>query len=111
MRLFLWVFPVCVACVFLLLFCMNLCICRMYLSILSYIYKVPQEFLVCICFNFVYSSKILCGIAQLDVGDATFFPSFIISTLVLAPPRVTTTILGPSFHLSNDIFYTFGLGF
>jgi hypothetical protein len=42
------------ACVFLLLFCMNLCICR-----------------VSICFNFVYSSKILCGIAQLDVGDAT----------------------------------------
>jgi hypothetical protein len=32
---------------------MNLCICRVF-----------------VCFNFVYSSKFLCGIAQLDVGDA-----------------------------------------
>jgi hypothetical protein len=39
MHLFLWVFPVYVACVFLLLFCMNLCICRIF-----------------VCFNFVYSS-------------------------------------------------------
>jgi hypothetical protein len=43
MHLFLWVFPVYVACVFLLLFlCMNLCICRVF-----------------VCFNFVYSSKFL----------------------------------------------------
>jgi hypothetical protein len=34
---------------------MNLCICRMYLSILSFIYKVPQYFLcvyVLICIQF-----------------------------------------------------------
>jgi hypothetical protein len=31
MHLFSWVFPVYVACVFLLLFCMNLCICRVFL--------------------------------------------------------------------------------
>jgi hypothetical protein len=38
-----------------------------------YIYSSGRVF-VCICFNFVYSSKILCGIVQLDVGDATIFP-------------------------------------
>jgi hypothetical protein len=54
MNLFLRVFSLCVACTFFLLFCMNMCICR-----------------VSICFNFIYSSKFLCGIAQLDVGDAT----------------------------------------
>jgi hypothetical protein len=54
MHLFLWVFLVYAACVFLLLFCMNLCICRIF-----------------VCFNFIYSSKISCGIAQQVAGDAT----------------------------------------
>jgi hypothetical protein len=45
---FLWVFPVYVAFVFLLLFCINLYICRVF-----------------VCLNIVYSSKIIsCGIAQ-----------------------------------------------
>jgi hypothetical protein len=55
MSLFLWVFPVCIACVLLLLLCVNLYICRMYLSVLSFIYKVLQDFLcvyVLICMQF-----------------------------------------------------------
>jgi hypothetical protein len=56
MHLFLWVFPVYVACVFLLLFCMNLCICRVF-----------------VCFNLVSKFKFLVGIAQLVVGDATMW--------------------------------------
>jgi hypothetical protein len=54
-------------------FHMNLCIYRMYLSVLSFIYKVPQEFLcvyVLICIQF---EKFLRGIAQLDVGDVTIW--------------------------------------
>jgi hypothetical protein len=31
MQLFSWGFPVHVACIFMLLFCMNLCICRVFL--------------------------------------------------------------------------------
>jgi hypothetical protein len=51
-------FPLFDACIFLLLFCMNLCIFRMYLSVLSYIYIYiyiyiysSTIFYVCICFN------------------------------------------------------------
>jgi hypothetical protein len=54
MHLFLWVFLVYVACVFLLLFCMNLCICIVY-----------------VCFNLVYNSNFSCGIDQHVAGDAT----------------------------------------
>jgi hypothetical protein len=59
------------ACVFLLLFCMNLYIRRMYLSVLSFMYKVSVRLSVCIFFNLYTVRKILCGITQLDVGDVT----------------------------------------
>jgi hypothetical protein len=51
----LWVFLVYVSCLFLLLFCMNLCICRVFVSI---------KF----CIQFKKQS---CGIAQHVVGDVT----------------------------------------
>ena len=56
MHLFLWVFPVYDAFVFVLLFYINMCICRVF-----------------VCLNIVYSSKnYVCGIAQQsDAGDAT----------------------------------------
>jgi hypothetical protein len=73
MCLFLWVIPVCVACIFLLSLCMNLCFCIMYFSDLIYIYiKFHKIFCVHILL-FIYSSKMLCGIAQLDVGDVTIW--------------------------------------
>jgi hypothetical protein len=48
MCLFLWVFPVYVACVFLLLFCMNQCVCRVF-----------------VCFNLVSKFKVLVGIVEI----------------------------------------------
>jgi hypothetical protein len=56
LHLFLWVFHVCTACVFLLLFCMNSCILRVF-----------------VCFNVVSKFEFLVGIAQLVVGDATLW--------------------------------------
>jgi hypothetical protein len=49
-------FVVYVACVFLLLFCKNPCICRVF-----------------VCLNLVYNSFFYHGIVQLDVGDATIW--------------------------------------
>jgi hypothetical protein len=50
---------------------MNLCIYKMYLSVLIFIYKFPQEFLCVYVLNLHTVQKQLCGIAQLDVGDVT----------------------------------------
>jgi hypothetical protein len=55
MHLFLWVFLVYVARVFLLLFCMNLCIC------------------VFVCFNLVSKFNFFFGIVRLVVEDATMW--------------------------------------
>jgi hypothetical protein len=38
---------------------------------------------VFICFNFVYSSELLCGIAQLDVGDATIWYQSVYSYILV----------------------------
>jgi hypothetical protein len=76
------------ACICLLLFCMNLCIYKMYLSVLSFIYKVLQEFLcvyvlICIQFDFffMWHSPVGCWGCYNMVSELQF------STLSLDGPR------------------------